>query len=283
MSGLTELVDAMRTRGIIAADAPPTPEPGDERPWFLALLLGLAGWFAGVFVLVFLGLAFNPGFHRRDPGDWPGLIRRGLWDVFHRSPHRASRSARTRLLVAGQSALAGGDVRRSFDQALSVSTRCSRSRSRCSWSCQQSRAHDRRVLRLRGVGSSPPVRFLLRPGHGERLFFDSDRACNLRCSARGRFRSNGSRPGRRLSRLWARPVGEPLDGGESRALAPPADDGPVARPVARRYGPSPVAMLAFGIDAIGMRFGLSALFPLLSIALAMCAGLRVLDAAVWGC
>src|SRR3954469_5963839 len=54
----TELVDALRTRGLIGADVP-VPEDDAERPWFLSILMGVAGWIAGIFVLVFLGILLD--------------------------------------------------------------------------------------------------------------------------------------------------------------------------------------------------------------------------------
>ena len=35
------LLSALRERGVIPADAPPTPDDAD-RPWFISLLLGIA-------------------------------------------------------------------------------------------------------------------------------------------------------------------------------------------------------------------------------------------------
>ena len=50
-----QLIDALRARGFTAADVP-AASGDDERPWYLSLLVGLAGWLAGVFVLVFIGI-----------------------------------------------------------------------------------------------------------------------------------------------------------------------------------------------------------------------------------
>src|SRR4051812_20978140 len=50
------LITALRERGIIAVDAPPPPPDPGHRLWFLSLLMGIAGWVAGLFVLVFLGI-----------------------------------------------------------------------------------------------------------------------------------------------------------------------------------------------------------------------------------
>jgi uncharacterized protein DUF4401 len=52
------LVAALRERGLIATDLPPPPEETD-RPWFVALLMGIAGWIAGLFIIVFLALVLD--------------------------------------------------------------------------------------------------------------------------------------------------------------------------------------------------------------------------------
>lgn len=55
---MNALIEALRQRGLVAADvAPPAEDP--ERPWFISLLMGLAGWVAGIFVLLFLTLALD--------------------------------------------------------------------------------------------------------------------------------------------------------------------------------------------------------------------------------
>lgn len=52
------LIAALRERGLIAADAPAAPDEPD-RPWFVSLLMGIAGWMAGLFVLVFLAILLD--------------------------------------------------------------------------------------------------------------------------------------------------------------------------------------------------------------------------------
>ena len=54
------LVATLRARGVIAADAPVLPASATERPWFIVLLQGMAGWLAGIFLLIFLALIFKP-------------------------------------------------------------------------------------------------------------------------------------------------------------------------------------------------------------------------------
>ena len=50
---LTTLVDQLRAQGVIPADAPAPAEDSTDRPWFVSLLQGAAGWLAGIFLLVF--------------------------------------------------------------------------------------------------------------------------------------------------------------------------------------------------------------------------------------
>jgi hypothetical protein len=55
-----DLVAALRTRGVIAADAPALAGQSHDRPWFIALLQGVAGWLGGICLLVFLGVLIRP-------------------------------------------------------------------------------------------------------------------------------------------------------------------------------------------------------------------------------
>jgi hypothetical protein len=50
----------LREKGVIPANASAAPEDSTDRPWFVSLLQGVAGWLAGIFLLVFIGLAFKP-------------------------------------------------------------------------------------------------------------------------------------------------------------------------------------------------------------------------------
>src|SRR5689334_7151400 len=57
---VTELVDALRARGVIAADAPALTGEAHDRTWFIALLQGVAGWLGGIFLLAFIGALVRP-------------------------------------------------------------------------------------------------------------------------------------------------------------------------------------------------------------------------------
>ncbi|HXF79480.1 MAG TPA: DUF4401 domain-containing protein [Usitatibacter sp.] len=58
-----DLVQALQARGFALhpASAQAPAEETSERPWFVSLLLGAAGWAAGIFVLIFVGMTFARG------------------------------------------------------------------------------------------------------------------------------------------------------------------------------------------------------------------------------
>ena len=57
-----ELLVEMQARGLVPADATATVrEPVPARPWFVGLLLGIAGWIAGICILIFVVAAFKIG------------------------------------------------------------------------------------------------------------------------------------------------------------------------------------------------------------------------------
>jgi len=55
-----ELIATLRERGLLKSDTP-LPFTGDNhRPWFVSLMTGVAGWFAGLLLLFFIGLTLKP-------------------------------------------------------------------------------------------------------------------------------------------------------------------------------------------------------------------------------
>jgi hypothetical protein len=54
------LTTALIQRGVLAPNTPPFIPQTTDRPWFVSTLLGVAGWFAGIFVLFFVGILFRP-------------------------------------------------------------------------------------------------------------------------------------------------------------------------------------------------------------------------------
>jgi len=53
------LATALMERGAIDRAAAPMPIQGTERPWFISMLLGVAGWLAGLAVLAFVAALFE--------------------------------------------------------------------------------------------------------------------------------------------------------------------------------------------------------------------------------
>jgi hypothetical protein len=61
MSGVNgEFIALLREKGVIPADGPEAPEDSLDRPWFVSLLQGVAGWLAGIFLLLFFGMLLKP-------------------------------------------------------------------------------------------------------------------------------------------------------------------------------------------------------------------------------
>lgn len=56
----TELEAALAERGLLTGTPNPVADASSDRPWFVSAVLGAAGWLAGVFILVFVYLLFEP-------------------------------------------------------------------------------------------------------------------------------------------------------------------------------------------------------------------------------
>jgi hypothetical protein len=54
------LTSALIQRGALSQPVAPLPPHASERPWFISMLLGAAGWLAGIFVVVLIETLFNP-------------------------------------------------------------------------------------------------------------------------------------------------------------------------------------------------------------------------------
>lgn len=59
MSRLEALTEKLRAARLVAADAPPLEVDDSGRPWFVSLLLGAAGWLAGLMLIFFIGITFR--------------------------------------------------------------------------------------------------------------------------------------------------------------------------------------------------------------------------------
>src|SRR5262245_4542857 len=54
------LTSELIRRGAIGARTPAWTSQAPDRPWFVSMLLGVAGWLAGIFVLLFILALFKP-------------------------------------------------------------------------------------------------------------------------------------------------------------------------------------------------------------------------------
>lgn len=62
IANAADLLVELQGRGLVAADAGPVlHETPTDRPWFIGLLLGIAGWIAGICILTFVVMAFKIG------------------------------------------------------------------------------------------------------------------------------------------------------------------------------------------------------------------------------
>jgi hypothetical protein len=54
------LAASLAERGALDPRAAPLPQRAGERPWFISMLMGMAGWLAGIFVVVLVEVIFEP-------------------------------------------------------------------------------------------------------------------------------------------------------------------------------------------------------------------------------
>jgi uncharacterized protein DUF4401 len=264
-----DLIAAMRERGLIPADAPAPMAAPEDRPWFISLLLGLAGWLAGIFALVFIGIFFDV----EKPGQ---LLYVGLalllvaWGLYFASRAMVFLDQLALALsIAGQFGVAVFFFDKLRD-ALPIMTAI--------LGLQLALfvlMPDRIARTISAFFASLAwvyvVRFALRPGQGENIFFDSNPAFTL-----PRFGD------------WTLPIEWLLTWAPLIALlawlmrtetrwmargtadfARPAITGLLLGLALGGIGAEPFASLAVGIDEIGLQFHWYALFPLLSIGLAL--------------
>jgi uncharacterized protein DUF4401 len=267
-----QLVDALRARGIIAGDAAPLPSEPDDRPWFLSLLMGLAGWMAGIFVLVFVGIFLDLKAAR----DLLviGVVLLGVaWLLYFIGRSRVFfDQLALALSIAGQFAIAGYllDALGSRHDPLLFTT------AMLALQLGLFVVMPDRVARTLAaffacVAWVFVVRFWLRPGEGDGLFLDSV-----------------GHPAAPIFGLWTLPIEwlitwAPLMFAvtwlritEARwmaravgAFARPAITGLILGLALAGLGVEPVSLLVLGDDVIGRSFDWWALFPLLSVGLAM--------------
>jgi len=252
---------------VIPDKAPPAQHP--DRPWFVALLQGVAGWLAGIFLLVFIGLIFKP---ESSSASFlvGGVLLVAAWTMYH-----ADRDAvfldqlALAISIAGQFAVAWGIVKED-SSGLPIASTLLALQIFVLLIMPNKVARTLAAL-FATIAWVYTVRFLLRPGHGDLVFFDGDRG--------------QAAP---LLGVWAVPLAWCLTwlpllalsfwlirnearwmASSLRRYARPLLVGTLLGLSLGGIAAEPFTAFALGLETIGMRFSWWALFPLLSVALAM--------------
>lgn len=268
---LAALADQLRVRGIISAEAPEPPDESDDRPWFIALMLGVAGWLAGILLLVFIGIAFKPDSRAT-------LIIAGLvllataWAIYRLDKEGAFLDQfALAISVAGQIAVCiGVNMEDTSETAIAATALVVQA---IVFFVMPNRTARTLAALFGAIAWLFLVRLALHSGRSGDLFFES--------SARDYVGGLGLIT---LLLSWAVTWGplvfaaiwltrrEPrwmADG--LRELARPLLTGVLIALAVGGVISEPFAFIAMGMDSWGLNMGWSGIFPLLSIALAMLA------------
>ncbi len=266
---VTELVDALRARGVIAADAPALNGETQDRPWFIALLQGVAGWLGGIFLLVFLGAMLRPESTAGIAACGIVLLL-GAWALYF-----ADRNAvfldqfALAMSIAGQFALAWAIVKDADSGVFVAATLFV-------LQCAVFAVMPNKFARLLAAFFACAawvylIRFLLLPGAGDGLSLDDELI--WRSSLAGGYVVP-------LGWLltWAPMIAlvawlterEPRwMASRAHAFARPALSGLLLGLAAGGIVTEPLGIFLLGEEQLGLRLGWWSLFPLLSIALAV--------------
>jgi hypothetical protein len=267
MSAYLDFVALLRTRGVIPAKDPPAE--GADRPWFVVLLQGVAGWLAGIFLLGFIGLMFKPSSTGAIFG-LGALLLVGAWALYH-----ADRDAvfldqlALAISIAGQFAVAWGIVKDHLS-GLPISATLLGLQVLVLIVMPNKIARTLAAL-FATIAWVFTVRFVFRPGQGEQIFFGY---------------GHGETPP--ILGAWTLPIVWALTwlpllalgiwlvrneaqwmSGALRKLARPLLTGVLLGLSLGGIAAEPFTVFLLGNEMMGMRFSWWALFPLLSVALAM--------------
>ena len=262
------LIAALRERGLVSADAAPEPDDA-ERPWFVSLLLGIAGWAAGLFALAFLVTFFE--LNSLKPLLTVGVVLLGIaWVLYVVS---------RRLVFVDQLALAlsiAGQVALAFYLSDRLHAQLPAAAALLGLQLLVFAAMPDRTAKvlasfLASVAWVFVVRFWLRPHEGGAPFMDS--YGQVIAPLLGAW----TLPVEWLLTwvppiallLWLRHTETQWMARGVASFARPAITGLLLGLALGGIGAEPESMLVLGPDDIGRDFNAWALLPLLSIALAM--------------
>jgi hypothetical protein len=266
-STYSDFVALLRNRGVIPEKSPPAQNA--DRPWFVALLQGVAGWLAGIFLLTFIGLIIRP----ESTGAifiLGALLLTAAWALYH-----ADRNAvfldqlALAISIAGQFAVAWGIVKDNLS-GLPIAATMFGLQIVVLLIMPNKIARTLAAL-FATIAWVFTVRFLLRPGQGEQLLFGD---------------GHGNTPA--MFGAWTVPAGWALTwlplialglwlirnevrwmSSGLRAYARPLLTGLLLGLSLGGIVTEPFTVFLLGTETMGLRFSWWALFPLLSVALAM--------------
>jgi len=259
----------LREKGVIAANAPAAPQDSSDRPWFVSLLQGVAGWLAGIFLLIFLGLVFKPE-STLTLLVLGVLLLAAAWFMYHTDRHGAFLDQLALAIsIAGQFALAASVLKDHYS-ALGASVLALVMQIVVLIAMPNKIARTLAAL-FATVSWIYTVRFFLHPGSFDNIFYEERPA--------GAVDSLGT---------WALPVGwlltwvpllavaawlilrEPQWMASSlRRLARPLLTGVLLGLSAGAIVAEPFTLVILGTDLWGRGVDWLSIFPLLSIALAL--------------
>lgn len=263
---LRRLMQAMREAGAIPEEAALPPEEGGDRPWYIALVQGFAGWLAGIFLLVFLGVTFSP--NEKAMIFLLGVLLLGAaWFIYHSDREAVFLDQfALALSIAGQFAIAWsviGDDFEGLPMALSLLAL-----QLALWWVMPNRVARTLAAFFATIAWVYTVRLLVQPAAGEELLFGHGRET--------------------LRPLWFIALGWPLTwlplvalagwllrreprwmASSFRERARPLLIGSLLGLSLAGIVAEPFSFFALGLDTLGLPFSWWALFPLLNIALAL--------------
>jgi hypothetical protein len=261
------LLEAMRSRGLIAADAPPPPIDAEHRPWFVSLMLGFAGWLAGIFLLVFIAALLD--LHSRTAIFVAGVVLLGgAWALYHANRNAAFLGQLALALsIAGQIAI-GWALLEDVGSGLAIAATLLAMQLAVLVVMPDKTARTIAAL-FAVIAWIYTVRFALRPDWEDLILFRGDiEAARFGIGSVAIGWLITWAPLIALSRwltlrehVW---MAHPL-----RVFARPALAGALLGLSIGGIATEPFTTLALGFDAMGVDMSWLALFPLLSIALAM--------------
>jgi hypothetical protein len=261
-----DFVALLRSRGVISDGSSPLQNP--DRAWFVALLQGAAGWLAGIFLLVFVGLILKPE-SKSSILLIGAILLFAAWALYYLDDDAVFLDQLALAIsIAGQFAVAWGVVNHHFSGLPLAATMLG-------LQVFVLLVMPNKVARTLAalfatIAWVYTVRFALRPGQGEQIFFGE---------GRGEIAMAGA---------WTLPLAWVVSWlpllalcwwlirNESRWMASalrryarPLLTGTLLGLSLGGLAAEPFTVFALGIESMGMRFSWWALFPLLSVALAM--------------